>query len=146
MHSAGVPRSMSAFLPMACILLVDDERPLRVAIRTVLAAKGHRVVEAQDGREAIRLCETEKPDLVVTDIQMPEIDGLGLVMALRRLRPNLPVIVMTGVPVRGSLDQIKAAETMGAALVIEKPFTASVFMDAIQPFLPAPGKAGDGSA
>jgi two-component system, chemotaxis family, chemotaxis protein CheY len=125
---------------MACILLVDDDRPLRVAIRTVLVAKGHRVVEAQDGREAIQRCETEKPDLVVTDIQMPEIDGLGLVMALRRLRPHIPVVVMTGVPVRGSLDHIKAAETLGAALVLEKPFTATVFMDAIQPFLPPPEK------
>ncbi len=120
---------------MARILLVDDERPLRIAIRRVLEAKGHQVVEAQDGREAIRLCDTERPDLVVTDLQMPEIDGLDLLLALHKLRPNIPLIVMTGVPVRGALDQIKAAKDLGASLVIPKPFTASVFMRAIQPYL-----------
>ena len=129
---------------MASILVVDDERPLRIAMRRVLETKGHRVIEAQDGKEALRLCEQEKPDLVVTDVQMPEFDGLELVLALHKLRPNIPLVVMSGVPIRGSLDQLKAAKSLGAALVLQKPFTASQFMSAVAPYLEPRGAAPAG--
>lgn len=83
---------------MALILLVDDDRVVRLAFGAKLRAKGHRVIEAEGGEQALAFVAEETPDLVVTDVVMPGMDGWALVRALRS-QPSMalvPVLFLTG--------------------------------------------------
>ena len=83
------------------ILLVDDEEEIRTLLSRHLRRLGYTVEEAGDGEEALALVGTAVPDVVVTDMAMPRLDGLGLLQALRSIDPDVPVIVLTG---HGSLE------------------------------------------
>jgi CheY-like chemotaxis protein len=83
---------------MAHILLAEDEALVAFLIEDVLRDAGHEVIVAANGREALALAGGARVDLLVTDLRMPEMDGFGLISALRSDRPGLPVVVMTGFP------------------------------------------------
>jgi DNA-binding NtrC family response regulator len=78
------------------ILLVDDDGMVLETIERFLAARGHGVRRASDGAEALRMMQEETPDLVISDIQMPGMDGIAFLRAIRGQFPDLPVILMTG--------------------------------------------------
>ena len=82
------------FAPVA--LIADDDRVIRELCREVLEAEALRVLTAANGQEALALAEAWIPDVLVTDVVMPSLDGFGLVRALRRLYPEVPVIMITG--------------------------------------------------
>lgn len=98
---------------------------------------GHVVREASNGREAMRLCEEEVPDLVMTDIIMPEQEGLETIGAMRRLYPGVKVVAMSGGGRIVATDYLKTAETLGADAVLAKPFTieemAAIFTKLLGP-------------
>lgn len=106
---------------MKKILVVDDEPAVLFALSEALAdrRRGHQVVTAPDGREAIRVLETEKIDLVVSDLRMPEVDGFELLAHLRRTHPSLPVILMTAL---GTEETSARLGTEGALECLSKPF------------------------
>jgi CheY-like chemotaxis protein len=81
---------------MATILLVEDNDDLRDTIRLRLEADQHRVVEAADGNEAIRSWSEHKPDLIITDFNMPRMNGLEVIKAVAAHQPALPIILMSG--------------------------------------------------
>lgn len=81
---------------MATILLVDDHDDLRRALRVRLEADDHRVVDAADGAEAIRLWGEHHPDLIITDFTMPCMDGLEVIKTVAAHQPTLPIILMSG--------------------------------------------------
>ena len=84
--------------PGARVLIVDDEGLTRMMIRRVLEDSGYRVLEAQDGQTATRLCDAEQPDLVLMDVRMPVMDGLMATEAIRALNrrdADVPVVAMT---------------------------------------------------
>jgi two-component system chemotaxis response regulator CheY len=105
----------------ATILIADDSRTMRDMVRAVLEADHHTVVEAPDGRQALVAAETRTADLVITDVNMPEMDGLALVRALRaceryRFTPILVLTTETG-------DEIKQrGRAAGATGWLVKPF------------------------
>ncbi|OGG55212.1 MAG: hypothetical protein A3F84_08315 [Candidatus Handelsmanbacteria bacterium RIFCSPLOWO2_12_FULL_64_10] len=78
------------------IILVDDDEMVLQTIGDFLTRRGHRVRTAADGSEALRLMTEEMPDLVISDIQMPGMDGISFLKAVREQFPDLPVILMTG--------------------------------------------------
>jgi len=78
------------------ILLVDDDEMVLQTIGDFLTRRGHRVRAAADGSEALRLMDGEPPDLVLSDIQMPGMDGIAFLKAVRERFPDLPVILTTG--------------------------------------------------
>ncbi len=78
------------------ILLTDDDPTVLKTVGVFLSARGHRVRTASDGSEALRLMAEETPDLVISDIQMPGMDGIAFLKAIRGQFPDLPVILMTG--------------------------------------------------
>src|SRR4051812_50003924 len=82
--------------PLTCALVVDDHPDLRALLRILLERAGHRVVEAADGREAIRALFQERPDVVLLDVDMPGLDAWA---ALERIREasEVPVLMVTGV-------------------------------------------------
>ena len=81
------------------ILLVDDSEPFRQTIAQLLRAHGHEVIEAPNGLDGVKLARVHLPDVIVSDISMPDMDGLQLVEAIRSRSPGTPVVLMTG---RGS--------------------------------------------
>jgi len=100
------------------ILVVDDEPMIRRILQRILAREGHEVVIARDGRHALGHLERQDFDLVISDISMPDGDGLSLMDAMRRRRIDLPVILVTGVPTTESAIQ---AVRLGAVGYLGKP-------------------------
>lgn len=114
-------------------LVVDDEQILCQLIATVLEDVGHRVLTAFSGTEALARLETEPVDLVISDIVMPEIDGIELVQRIRAKHPTVRIISMSG---GGSYLTaalcLKLADQMGASVILSKPFTPAQLVEAVQ--------------
>ena len=81
---------------MATILLVEDHDDFRHTIRVRLEADQYRVVDAADGHDAIRLWREHHPDLIITDFNMPRMNGLDVIQAVAARQPALPIILMSG--------------------------------------------------
>ena len=105
---------------MATVLVVDDEAEIRASVRGVLADEGLRVVEAEDGRQALEVLRREQPELVLLDIWMPEMDGIQLLERLRA-EPRSPAVVM--ISGHGNIETAVKATKLGAFDFIEKPFS-----------------------
>jgi two-component system chemotaxis response regulator CheY len=105
----------------ATILIADDSRTMRVMVRAALEADQHLVVEAPDGREALATAETRSADLVITDVNMPQMDGLTLVRALRALTEYrfTPILVLT---TESGEDVKQRGRAAGATGWLVKPF------------------------
>ncbi len=101
------------------ILLVEDEGPVRACLRMMLELEGHQVTEAGDGAEALKLFAIGEFDLVMTDLQMPVMQGSQLAVRLKRLAPSLPILMVTA-----SGRARREAENPVDA-VLTKPFTLS---------------------
>ena len=115
---------------MSRILLVDDDHLLRGFLATVLTEAGHSVLPAVDGRQAMDLLHVSAVDLIVTDIVMPELEGVELILTLSRERPSLPIIAMSGDP-RHSKLFLEMAAKLGARRVLSKPFGPAALLAAI---------------
>lgn len=113
---------------MASVLLVDDDPVLRMAIALAFEGAGWRVRTAADGAEALAAFRTEIPCLVVTDIVMPNEDGIGLIRALKGARPSVPIIAVSGRPWLGELDVFELATELGADAILQKPFDEDVLI------------------
>jgi signal transduction histidine kinase/DNA-binding response OmpR family regulator len=101
------------------ILIVDDDRLFRFNIRALLEDLGYDIItEAENGREALEICERERPDLVLTDLRMPEMDGLSLILNMQGICPEIPVIVISGA---GTLSDAVEAVRNGAWDYLTKP-------------------------
>jgi len=109
---------------MARILLVDDDAPFRKMLRITLGQFGHEVTEAQDGREAMRRLSDVSPDLIITDLVMPEKEGLELITELRAKHPQLKIIAMSGGGRVNAVDYLKIAKRLGVDGVLAKPFSS----------------------
>lgn len=104
---------------MASVLVVDDQKMVRQTLRSALEAQGWDVREAADGDEALRLYRTSPCDVVVTDIIMPNKEGLETIFELRRSDPEVKIIAMSG---RDTVDFLDMARKLGADHVLSKPF------------------------
>jgi len=101
------------------VLVVDDEELYRRALERILRRVGHEVITAREAKEALAIVAEQPPDLVLSDIQMPGINGLELVRQIKDVAPDLPCIVITGY---GSAEQSVEALRAGAFWYLEKPF------------------------
>ena len=111
---------------MARILIIEDEPQMRRMIEQVLARAGHEVLVASNGRAGLDLFREEAPDLVITDILMPEVDGLEIIRSLRREFPQLKIIAMSGGGATGKLQYLPEARKFGADTALSKPFDPGV--------------------
>src|SRR4029077_21290404 len=101
--------------------VIDDDEPIRRTLGVLLERAGYAVVLAPDGEEGLRHCRAAVPDLVMTDIHLPGIDGIDVAITLRTSTPELPVIVMSGGDRTERLDLLGSALLSGAARVLRKP-------------------------
>jgi len=103
---------------MSCVLVVDDESDIRGLLHELLQRAGHSVVEAPDGNEALKRFYTNQPDLVILDVQMPGLDGWGVLERIRELS-DVPVIMLTARA--EELDKVRGLRG-GADDYVTKPF------------------------
>lgn len=115
------------------ILVVDDEPGVRDWLVEILEGYGHRVFTAKDGLEAKQLAARETLDVIITDISMPNEEGLGVIRALRKTNPALKIIAMSG----AHADVLKDAKLLGANAVLTKPFTSEMVLKCIRGLAPA---------
>ncbi len=120
---------------MARILLIDDDELLRKVLRMTLVHFGHTVSEASDGQEGLRLYDKEGADLLITDIIMPEKEGLEVLMSLRNRQPPVKMIAMSGGGRINATDYLALAKRLGADRVLAKPFSNEALLAAIDELL-----------
>ena len=108
------------------ILIVDDELVVIKSAERVLKSEGYNVEGALGGREAIMKIGQENYDLVFTDLKMPEVDGITLIRWIKKTKPSVGIVIITGYP---SQDTIKEALELGIIDYVPKPFTPSVLLD-----------------
>jgi CheY-like chemotaxis protein len=114
------------------ILVVDDESELREIICQVLTTAGHRVTEAANGAEAITAFGAMDFDLVVTDVIMPEKDGMQVISELRKKKPGVRIVAMSGGGHVSREQYLKLARALGAHSVLEKPFNNQALLSAVE--------------
>jgi CheY-like chemotaxis protein len=105
------------------ILVIDDDGRFRRLAAKILTAEGHEVIEANDGAEGLRVFQKEKPRLVITDIIMPNQEGIETILELRRENPMIKIIAMSGsLGPSGGAGFLRMAQQLGADETIAKPF------------------------
>lgn len=118
---------------MAHILIVEDDEQFREMLVQMLTNDKHRVTIAHDGEEGLRLCSQVRPDLIVTDILMPRMDGIETIMELSRQGVNIPVIAVSGGRRSISAEfNLESALLMGVKAILAKPFSRTDLRQAIQ--------------
>jgi len=120
-----------------CILVVDDEEHVRRSVRFALEVHGYAVLEGFDGTDALAIFAQHAGQiaLVITDLMMPYMDGVALVHALRRIKPNVPIIACTGL---GRKRQLAELERMNIQAMLTKPFGNDVLLKSVHAALTAP--------
>jgi len=107
---------------MPKILVIDDDLMVRNTIAKILRHGGFEVIIAEDGARGLVSFRREQPDLVITDIIMPEKEGIEVIIEMRRERPDTKIIAVSGGGRIGNADFLGMAKSLGAAAVIAKPF------------------------
>ncbi|HEV8482833.1 MAG TPA: response regulator [Blastocatellia bacterium] len=117
---------------MPSILLVDDDEQLRSMLKIVLSRAGHEVLEARNGKEALEFQRSNPSDLMITDLIMPEKEGLDTIIEFRRRFPDIKIIAMSGGGRINSDCYLDFAKKLGANCTLAKPFSNVEFLDRVQ--------------
>ncbi len=130
---------------MAKVLVIDDEKDIRVVLKAILERAGHEVVTAADGKEGLGKLHKEGADLVITDVIMPGIDGVATAKEIRKDHPDMPIIVISGggnvAPMEyepgaiSTSSYLASAAKAGADRTLTKPFQRQELIDAVNSLL-----------
>ena len=112
---------------MARVLLIDDEEYVRMTLGQALEDEGHAVLMATNGREGLEVFAAERPDLVITDLLMPDKEGIETIRELRRIVPDVKIVVISGGGRVNNVDFLEVARKFGAAAALRKPFPLDEF-------------------
>jgi len=117
---------------MAHILLVEDSPEVSLSVREILASAGHTVEDAASGKEALKKLKASRFDAIVSDIWMPEMDGIALLKEIRGAGNEIPVVVISGGAPNAPLTYTAPlAATFGANMVVYKPFERTELLKAV---------------
>ena len=125
---------------MARILVIEDDGATRSIVKETLIAGGHDVLEAADGRAGLRVFGANKVDLVITDMLMPDMDGIEIVRTLRAYRSAVRIIAISGGGALDHGDLLGTALRLGADATLSKPFTPRALLDVVSGVLGRPGR------
>lgn len=117
---------------MEQILIIDDETPIRSMVRLILERAGYAVREAQDGIEGIRVFRETPADLIITDLIMPNKDGIGMIIELKKDFPELKIIAMSGGGLNRPDGYLRGAQKLGAACTLSKPLNRNDLLRAVR--------------
>jgi CheY-like chemotaxis protein len=129
--------------PTPTILVIDDDGLVRETIVRILERKGYRTLAAPDGLRGLRLFRKERPDLVITDIIMPEKEGLATIREIRSECPDMPILAISGGGRIANLDYLAIAGLLGAYAILPKPFVPGELLDRVARGLEPPRRRGD---
>jgi DNA-binding response OmpR family regulator len=117
---------------MARILIIDDDPQLRRLLARILHADGHEVIEASNGADGLARFAASPPALVITDILMPEKEGIETIRDLRRLAPTVPIIAISGGGAsQKSMKFLDMAAKLGATVALAKPFRPPKLLETV---------------
>jgi CheY-like chemotaxis protein len=128
---------------MALILVIDDDEAMRRLIVRTLSAGNHRFVEASNGQDGMKMVGELKPDAVITDILMPQQEGIQTIREIRELAPETKIIAMSGGGSSHNLMFLDVARVFGADAVLAKPFKPGELKDTVTNVLNAHGRAAE---
>ena len=120
---------------MARILIIDDEPQIRSMLKLMLEREGYEVVEAPDGVEGIKIYRQNPADLIVTDLIMPNKDGIGMIIDLKKEFPDVNIIAMSGGGLNKPEGYLKGAKKLGAACTLTKPIDREEMLRAVKDIL-----------
>jgi DNA-binding response OmpR family regulator len=121
---------------MPKILIIDDEAEIRAVLREIFEFNGYEVIEAADGNAGVRQFEVTQPDLVISDIVMPDQEGIFTIMEIRKQKPGAKIIAMSGGGLMSSPDEyLNLAQKLGADLVFMKPLDLAELLSAVRTLL-----------
>jgi CheY-like chemotaxis protein len=120
---------------MAAILLLEDNDIFREVLTEALTRAGHAVRADTDGRRVNELLHEHPADLLITDLSMPNRDGVETILALRRSHPQLPIIAMSGDTSSHAALYLSIAAKLGVARTLQKPFAAATLLTAVDEVL-----------
>jgi DNA-binding response OmpR family regulator len=118
---------------MAAILVIDDDPEIRDIMVETLRAKRHTVAAASNGRDGVQLCWAHPPDLVITDLLMPEKEGLETIQEIRSKRPDLKILAISGAP--EGWKTLEMARKLGAQRTLRKPFLPDELLAEVEQLL-----------
>jgi CheY-like chemotaxis protein len=122
---------------MARILVIDDEASVRKMLRHMLERAGHEVAEAEDGGVGLRFYREHPTDLIITDILMPDKEGIETILQLRKIHPQVKIIAISGGGHMNKHDLLVTAQRLGATRTLAKPFERQELLAAVQEALAA---------
>jgi CheY-like chemotaxis protein len=120
---------------MSVILIIEDEKELREMLKVALVRNNYTVLEAENGKEAIIHFKPGVTDLVVTDLIMPEEDGLKVIMKIRQMKPGIKIIAISGGGKAGPGSYLNVAKALGADAIYSKPFSVTDLVAKIEELL-----------
>ena len=120
---------------MATIVVIDDDQQVRRLIVEILNAEGHRTLEANDGDEGLNLCRAHHPALVITEIVMPDKEGLATICELRRQADDVGIIAMSDFRMGRGPIYLDLAKAMGADVAMSKPLESAELVQAVEQLL-----------
>jgi DNA-binding response OmpR family regulator len=123
---------------MAKVLVIDDEQGIRDLLDTLLRRKGYDVVLAESGWKGLECFRRARPDVIVLDLKMPEMDGLTVLRQIRSLDPKTPVIILTGA---GTAETEQRVRALGVSEYVEKEFSLHRLGDSLKRLLKTPDPA-----
>ena len=123
---------------MARILIIDDEPQIRSMLRLMLERVGYEVAEAPDGIEGIRRYRENPADLIITDLIMPNKDGIGMIIDLKKEFPKVKIIAMSGGGVNRPEGYLDGAKKLGATRTLTKPIDRDEMLKAVKETLKGP--------
>lgn len=114
------------------ILVIDDDQLFRTMLVEMLERKNYQVLSAGDGIEGITIWQSLNPDLVITDIIMPNKEGIGTIMEMKKKNKDVKIIAISGGGRTNAQDNLLSAKLLGASIVISKPFESSELISAVR--------------
>jgi DNA-binding NtrC family response regulator len=116
---------------MICILVVDDDEAVRIVLKRILSRAGYDVECAQNGIDAMRKLKLKSADIVITDIIMPEQEGIETILMIKKMHPEIGIIAISGGGRIGPSDYLSMAKLLGADFTFAKPWNNQELLDAI---------------
>lgn len=119
-------------------MVVDDDDMIRLTVRNILSAVGHVVIEAANGLEALKILAMKRPALIITDILMPEKEGIETILEIRRIFADIKIIAVSGGGRAHQMEFLDFAKQAGADRILPKPFSGQQLIAAINDLI-SPG-------
>ncbi len=116
---------------MPCVLVIDDDEQFLNVMKAMLSRSRFEVIAAPDGRQGIKMCGDAPVDLVITDLIMPEVEGLEVIMELKQRFPDLKILAVSGGGRNDPSSYLSLARALGANCALAKPFTMEMLLKTV---------------